>query len=656
MHVRSSFGRTARMTLALVPMLFLIACGSGASGAAAPVGASQAATPPVTLAAQVKLQGVVRAGTAALAGSSVTLYAAAPPGQMPQSLAHALSDSSGAFELSATCPSSTAGTEPLYVSASGGQISGTDTAQPVTNPAIRLVAVLGTCDELPATVTVNELATIAAAYALKAFISGNEIAGDAPGLPNAAAAAASLVNSSSGTLAASLPSAAACSGATPAINCETVAKLDALANALAACLVSGNSSSQACAALFSCATPGAAADGSALCAPPSGATSPTDTWQAITSIARYPGLISAAGLYTAASSSIEHAPVPTSAPSDWTLSLTYTGGGLSEPTALAVDAAGNIWVANYNDAISEFSPTGTALSPAGGYTGGGLEESFGIAIDATGHVWVCNEQSSSAFNAGLGSITELAADGTILSGASGFDGGGLDFPEALMVDANAQIWVANYGNSTLTALASNGMAISPASGFTGGGMSFPVGLAADAAGNIWVANQGASQISVFSEAGAALSPATGYSGGGITVPQGIAADQHGNVWVSNYYGDSISEFSNLGVALSPSTGYGGGGLAAPGGIAIDGAGQVWIANFQGGSVSELAGAGANAPGSVLSSANGFTASALVQPFAVAIDPSGNLWVTNFGGNSVTEFIGVAEPVKTPLIGVPKSPQ
>jgi DNA-binding beta-propeller fold protein YncE len=46
----------------------------------------------------------------------------------------------------------------------------------------------------------------------------------------------------------------------------------------------------------------------------------------------------------------------------------------------------------------------------------------------------------------------------------------------------------------------------------------------------------------------------------------------------------------------------------------------------------------------------------VQPFAVAIDPSGNLWVTNFGGNSVTEFIGVAEPVKTPLIGVPKSPQ
>ena len=648
--------RIALPTIALAPMLFLIGCGFVASGPAAPVGSTQTATQPATLTAQVKLQGVIRAGTAMLAGASVTLYAAAPSGQMPQSLAHTLSDSSGAFELSVTCPSDTASTEPVYLSASGGQISAAGTAQPVTNPAIRLVAVLGTCDTLPATVTVNELATIAAAYALSAFISGNEIAGNAPGLPNAAAAAASLVDSSTGALAASLPSAAVCSGATPAANCETVGRLDALAHALAACLVSGNSSSQACAALFSCATPGAVADGSAPCTPPSGAAVPTDTWQAITSIARYPGLISASGLYAAASSSVDHTPVPTSAPNDWTLSLTYSGGGLSEPTALAVDAAGNVWVANYNDAVSEFSPTGAALSPTGGYTGGGLEESFGIAIDANAHVWVCNEQSSATFNAGLGSITELAADGTILSGASGFDGGGLDFPEALMVDANGQIWIANYGNSTLTALASNGMAISPASGFTGGGMSFPVGLAADDAGNIWVANQGANQISDFSQAGAALSPAAGYAGGGITVPQGIATDQHGNVWVSNYYGDSVSEFSNRGVALSPNTGYGGGGLAAPGGIAIDGAGQVWIANFQGGSVSELAGAGANAPGSALSSAKGFTASALMQPFAVAIDPSGNLWVTNFGSDSVTEFIGVAAPVKTPLIGVPNSPR
>jgi hypothetical protein len=647
--------RIAQPTLALVPMLFLIACGSGAIGPAAPADSPQAATQPVTLAAQVKLRGTVRAGAAILPGASVTLYAAASPGQTPQSLAHALSDSSGAFELSATCPSGTASTEPLYLVASGGQISTAGTAQPVANPAIRLVAVLGTCDEVPATVTVNELGTIAAAYALNAFIGGNEIAGNAPGLPNAAAAAASLVDSSTGALASSLPNGAVCTGRTPAANCETVAKLDALANALAACLGSGNSSSEACAALFSCATPGATADGSAPCTLPSGATSPTDTWQAITSIARYPGLISASGLYAAASSNVEDSPVPTSAPSDWTLSITYTGGGLSEPTALAVDATGNVWVANYNAAVSEFSPTGSALSPARGYTGGGLEESFGIAIDATGHVWVCNEQSSATFNAGLGSITELAVDGTILSGASGFDGGGLDFPEALTIDANGQIWAANYGNSTLTALASNGMAISPASGFTGGGMSFPVGLAVGAAGNIWVANQGAGQISAFSEAGAALSPAAGYTGGGITVPQGIATDQHGNVWVSNYYGNSVSEFSNHGAALSPSTGYGGGGLAAPGGIAIDGAGQVWIANFQGASVSELAGAGAGVPGSALSSSKGFTASALMQPFAVAIDPSGNLWVTNFGGDSITEFIGVAAPVKTPLIGVPNSP-
>jgi streptogramin lyase len=621
--------------------LQLAGCGGGGPGPTAPASVEQPA------AQQVKILGVVRAGSLAVRGASLTVYASAASGQMPQFLGKASSDSTGAFELNLTCSTGAANSEQIYLSLSGGETQATNDT-PASNPAIRLMAILGPCNDAPKAITVNELTTVAAAYALNAFVNGDAISGNAPGLPNAIATAASLVDPGSGALAASLPSAASCTSAGPTDNCEAVEKLNMLADALGACVSSASANSAACTALFSCAAPGATDNGSGPCIPPSGVTAPTDTWQAITTIARNPGLVSITGVYRASIACTEYATVAAAAPNDWALSLTYSGGGLSEPTALAIDAVGDVWLANYNNAVSEFSPTGVAMSPAGGYVGGGLEESFGITIDAAGHVWVCNEQSPATFNSALGSITELASDGTVLSGANGFAGGGLNFPEALTADAAGNIWITNYGNSTLTEFASDGTALSPGFGFTGGGLSFPVGIAADAKGNLWVADQGANRISAFTASGAAFSPAAGFMGGGLTVPQGIVVDQGGHVWVTNYYGDSVTEFSDQGASLSSTR-------REPGGIAVDGAGQVWVANYGGGSISELSGAQSDSPGSARSPASGFTANALLQPFAVAIDPSGNLWVSNFGNDTVAKFIGIAVPVATPMIGVPHSP-
>ncbi|MDB5975871.1 MAG: repeat containing protein [Nevskia sp.] len=46
---------------------------------------------------------------------------------------------------------------------------------------------------------------------------------------------------------------------------------------------------------------------------------------------------------------------------------------------------------------------------------------------------------------------------------------------------------------------------------------------------------------------------------------------------------------------------------------------------------------------------------MAEPYGRAVDASGNLWVANFGGASVTEFIGLAAPVVTPKIGLPRRP-
>ncbi|HEY7318464.1 MAG TPA: hypothetical protein VIE89_12890 [Candidatus Binatia bacterium] len=61
---------------------------------------------------------------------------------------------------------------------------------------------------------------------------------------------------------------------------------------------------------------------------------------------------------------------------------------------------------------------------------------------------------------------------------------------------------------------------------------------------------------------------------------------------------------------------------------------------------------------------GYTSDALIRNTAVAIDPSGNVWLANNwkrgpilnnpGGNSLAVMVGAAGPVKTPLIGTPRS--
>src|SRR5258707_11158784 len=107
------------------------------------------------------------------------------------------------------------------------------------------------------------------------------------------------------------------------------------------------------------------------------------------------------------------------------MSINYSGGGMNTPTAVGVDATGNVWVASYNSAASKFSPTGTPLFPSG-ITSGGLFHSYGLAIDAQNSVWIPNEDSTaSGVNGGLGSVTVLTSSGQLTSGANGYFAGGI---------------------------------------------------------------------------------------------------------------------------------------------------------------------------------------------------------------------------------------
>jgi streptogramin lyase len=563
----------------------------------------------------------VSAGQKSVSDATITLYSTGTPASGPVNLlgSNALTtDSSGNFNTTYPfqCPNSNT---QVYLVARGGNpglASGTN------NPALVLIAAIGNCGSITAStvVTANEVTTAAAVWSLSQFLGPDAAitssATNSTGLANAFQTTQSLVNISTGVApGASLP---------PGAKAE-ISKLNTLANVLAPCAASDGTT--ACSALFADADAGSA--------------KPTNLVDAAIDIVRNPAA-NAATLFKLAASGAPFAPALSAAPHDWTLSITYAGGGLNQPGAAAVDSNGDVWVANYFGAVvSEFLPAGAAAS-ANGFPGKGLRDSSGLAIDKSDNVWVTNENSvSGAGNSELGSVSKFSSSGTELSGF-GYTGGGIYYPVAIAVNPSGELWVADYGRSSASLIEENGTAISGANGYANSALPFTPAVAVDNSGNGWFAVQ---------EAAVRVTPTGTVTRFPCCVdPAGIAVDQSGNVWLADYGSFSVVKLTSTGAiaATVESTN----GTDAPQGIAIDGAGKVFAANFLGDSITELAGSTAAA----LSPAEGFGHDApLSEPFGIAIDASGNLWISNTGSNTVTQFVGLASPVKTPLAGPPSSP-
>jgi streptogramin lyase len=591
------------------------------------------------------LNGTVHGGQQPVTGAMIYLYAAGSAGYGSASTSllntstsgvsadgsgngYVATDSSGSFNITGDW-SCAHGTDQVYILALAGNPG---LANGTNNSALALMAALGTCNSLVSTypyIVIDEVTTVASVWSLRPFILDATHIGasstNAAGLANAFAQVPNIVSIATGLALTKTPAA---NGTVPQ------SKINTLADILAPCVNSSGGASTACGNLFSAATP-------------SGKTQAADTIAAALYIAQNPGH-KVSALFGVSMASAPFQPQLNSAPNDWILFVTLTGGGLNGPTSLAADGSGNLWVANYFGVASAFSPAGAPLSSTG-YTGSGLNETFGMAIDTSSNIWFANEQSTGGVNSNLGTITVLNSSGQALSGGSGYHTGGIYFPIGVTADPNGNMWIVNYGDSKVTLLNSSGASLSGTTGWGGTTLEFPVALAVDSDHNAWVANQSANTITKISADGLTTTVIACCDGA-----SGIATDQSNNVWVANYYGDSISEVSSSGVVLL--NGITGGGVLHPQGIAVDGASTVWVANYRGNSISEVSGASSASPGTFLAPGSGFgTDASLLEPYGLALDASGNVWVSNFGNDTVTQFLGVATPIKTPFAGPPSLP-
>jgi sugar lactone lactonase YvrE len=531
--------------------------------------------------------------------------------------------SSGNFSITNdyTCTSGSV----VYLYLVGGSYGG------AANSAIGLLALLGTCPAAGNFVTttpyvyINEVSTIAAAYAMAGFatdathVSSSGTALAKTGIQNAFATAANLDSISLGLAPTTTPSG---NGTVPQTEINT------LANILAACINSAGPSSIDCSTLFS----NAKSAGST-------GTTPTDTATAAIYMAHNPGA-NVAALYGIIPGTPPFAPYLNAQPNSFTIAINFTGGGLNAPDGVAIDASGNIWVANYGgNSVTKLTSTGAAATGSP-FTGTGLSGPQGIAIDGSDYVWVTND-----YNDQGNSVSKLSSAGVIVSGSPFSTGGSDDVPIA--IDASGNAWVGNEASSSVAKLDSAGSAVS-GSPFTGGGVSWPEAIAFDASGNIWAAdyaNNGGS-ITKLTSSGAAVSGSP-FTGGNLYGAIGMAIDGSGNAWVANLQGNYVTKFNNAGAVLSGSSGFSTGvGVTGSDAIAIDGAGTAWVANYgtSGTTVTELTSAGVLVTGSPFAVPGG----GMSGVGGIVVDGSGNVWVTN-PANSVTEFVGAAIPVVTPLV-------
>jgi sugar lactone lactonase YvrE len=356
-----------------------------------------------------------------------------------------------------------------------------------------------------------------------------------------------------------------------------------------------------------------------------------------------------------------------------------TSASLAGPEGVAVDAAGNLYIADpSNYCVRKVSPSGIITAVAGngvsGFSGDGgpatsaaLAYPMGVAVDAAGDLYIADASNNR--------VRQVSPSGTISTvagnGAYKFAGDGgpatsasLYFPSAVAVDTAGSLLIADHANNrirkvsppgTITTVAGNG-----AVGFSGDGgpatsasLSYPAGMAVDASGNLYIADAGNNRIRRVSPDGIISTVAgngvAGFSGDGgpatgasLNSPMGVAVDSAGSLYLADYMNNRVRKVSPSGI-ISTVAGDGkqapsgcsatSTSLCYPMGVAVDTAGNLYIADTGNGRMLKVSASGTISTVLYDDGSSGTPAS--LQ--SVAVDPAGDLYIADTGNDRVRQL-------------------
>jgi trimeric autotransporter adhesin len=343
--------------------------------------------------------------------------------------------------------------------------------------------------------------------------------------------------------------------------------------------------------------------------------------------------------------------------------FTVAGGGtddgrpaivtaLANPYGVALDAAGNLYVADTNNnrirRVAAGSGIISTVAGNGGFgfsgdggpaTAAGLYGPRGVAVDATGTLYIADTFSNRIREvaAGSGIISTVAGNDPI----GGFSGDGLPAtaarlggPTGVAVDAAGNLYIADSGNNRIrkvaagsgiisTVAGSSGPAGPYTGGFTGDGgpattamLSYPSSAVFDVAGNLYIADTGNHRIRKVAAGSGIISTIAG----------------------SGPFGENGGRFSGDGGPATAAS------LNGPSGVALDAAGNLYIADTSNNRIrkvaagsaiiSTVAGNGPVGNGGFSGDGGPATAATLYFPSDVAVDAAGNLYVADNNNNRI----------------------
>jgi trimeric autotransporter adhesin len=313
---------------------------------------------------------------------------------------------------------------------------------------------------------------------------------------------------------------------------------------------------------------------------------------------------------------------------------------------------------------------------------------YGIALDANGNLYIADYLDNRVRKVVLatGVITTIAG-----TGVAGFSGDGsaaisaqINGPGSVVADTLGNVYFTDVGNAVIRKVGSNGnistfAGTAGAGGGTGDGgpatqaklaLHTGSGLAVDAAGNLYIADSLNSVIREVTVSNGNINTIAGTIGkngstgdGGAATsallfyPFGVAVDSSGNLYIADSFNQEIREVSALNHTITTiagtagsagSTGDGGPATAAlfnyPYSIAVDAAGNLYIGDFSNDEIRKIT-AGA-APtintiagniklGGTLSGDGGQATSAgMSGPISVAVNSSGAVYFADLLNNRV----------------------